>query len=212
MERRRFLKTAGIVSAIGLTAGCMDSGAETDQPSENDTGEPSDSATPTDDATPTERDRTEPTEDGGQTGDSTTTEGDSSSSVGWASGGRMDGVAFEFSSGPPECGQGADETDIEFDTDAGELIVEGIISGDDLCYRAQLTDIAYDSGERSVSIAIESVEREDCEVSAQCIADITYEARLTFEEELPENASVSHDGQGIASAAHGSVSAGPDDS
>ncbi|WP_181685952.1 twin-arginine translocation signal domain-containing protein [Halorhabdus salina] len=217
MERRRFLKTAGALGAIGLTAGCMNSGAETDQPGEKDTDEPTDtdSGTPTDHATSTEPDSTDTTEDrrtttdDGQLGDSTTTEPDTSSSVGWASGGRMDGVAFEFSSGPPECGKGTDETDIEFDTDAGEILVNGIISGSDLCQRAQLADITHDSEESAVSIAIESVDREDCDVGAQCIADIAYEARLTFEEELPESASVSHDGQGLASAAHGSTSAGP---
>ena len=128
----------------------------------------------------------------------------------------MDGVSFEFSSDPPECSgepemAAIDEANVEFDTDANEIVVEGVLSGSDLCKRARLVELSNDREESHLSIAIESVDREDCEAGGQCITEISYEGTFSFEDGIPEGASVSHDGRGITSAAHESARVTPPD-
>ena len=207
MNRRRFLKATATASAIGLLAGCSSGDpTETDESDEGGGESTTDESTPTETTTPT--DTATPTPD-----DSATTEPNTSDTESWASGGVIDGVEFEFSGDGAECADSEmseiDATDIEFDTDAGEVVVTGTISGSDLCKRARLANLVYDREQSHLTVAIEAVDREDVDACAQCIAEIAYEGRFSFAEEIPESASVSHDGQGIASAAHGSASAGP---
>ncbi|WP_136687501.1 twin-arginine translocation signal domain-containing protein [Halorhabdus amylolytica] len=219
MNRRQFLESTATAGTVGLLAGCLNSeasenesttenGSETATTDENTptTDEPTETETAT--STPDDT-TTETTDDGDSIGEGTTTEPDRSGEGSWANSGSMDGIEFEFSSEAPACGQERNETDIEFDTDTGEVLVEGIISGSDLCKRAQLADLMYDREESHLTIAVEAVDREDVEACAQCIAEIAYKGRFSFEEEIPESASVNHNGHGVASAAHGSVSADP---
>jgi len=209
MDRRRFLQAASTVSLGGLVAGCLNTEAKTDDPENGDRNTPTKTvSTPDDPRTVTETPT--PTEDGEQNGASTktTTVDEQSNAVGWSSGGTMDGLAFQFSSEQPDCGQGTDDADVRFDQDRMAVVFEGVISGSDRCKRARLSDLSYDRDEDILSIAVETVEQDGCVGAGQCIVDIAYEGSVTFEDALPGRVSASHNGRGLVSAAHDSASVG----
>jgi hypothetical protein len=206
MRRRRLLKVTASATALSAFAGCTQTG-------ERGTEEPTDSQTDTD--APGSQPGTNDTDSQGteatDIADGSTGSEGAESEVGWSSGGRMNGVDFSFSSRSPECGEGEDDVDISFDDDAGEIVLDGVISGSDLCKRAQLASVEHDEDEDKLTATIETTDREDCEdgdvAAGQCLVDIEYEATFTFEDEVPSEASVSHGNGFGASAAHGSSSA-----
>lgn len=105
------------------------------------------------------------------------------------------------------------DTDISFERDSNVVVVTGTIPGSDGCKTAKLDSAAYDDATDTLTVSVVTTDREGTEDKActQSIIEIDYEARFTFEGGLPTVASISHDGQGIASAAHGTASAGEAD-
>ena len=215
MNRRRFLRRTGALGVLGL-AGCT-SDANDDQRGDGGVGAQSgtDTPSPTPDPTPTETatqtaTQTE-TETPADIGDNSTS--GSSGSRGWAAGGTMNGISFSFTSYGPECGSATDTTDVRFQPADGQVVVEGTIRGSDVCTRAALGSVEYSESDDRLRIAIETVDIEDCKedggMGAQCTTDIEYDAQFRFDGDLPGEATVSHDGDAIATAGHDSASAAP---
>jgi len=194
MNRRRFVRGTIAVGTLGLLAGCL---SEAENGSTTEDESPDESTT--DESTTTEEPPTTGTDrPGGEYSDE----------------GAIDGVPFAFSADPPKCSTAEeiaaiDMADIAFDSEAGEIVVKGVIGGSDLCTGARLADLTYDRAESHLSIAIESTNREGCDAGGQCIAGVAYEGTFSFEDGIPDGASVSHDGRGVTAAAYGSASAGP---
>ncbi|WP_135663602.1 twin-arginine translocation signal domain-containing protein [Halorhabdus rudnickae] len=206
MNRRQFLTATTTAGAFGLLAGCMNS-------------DPGEDSSTTDEQTPTEAERTtshEPTTENGEPANKRTRTETGIENDSCASGKMMDGVEFEFRGDGPECSGAAemrriDQAGVEFETNTDEIIVEGVISGSDLCSRARLADLSYDREESHLSVAIESVKDENCEAGGQCIVEIPYEGTFSFENGVPESVSVSHNGRDIMSGAHESARVTPPD-
>lgn len=97
--------------------------------------------------------------------------------------------------------------DITFDRDANTVTATGTIEGSDSCTTAELGEVAYGLARDEVSVDVVTTQREDCEASAQALVYIDYEVTVEFSDGVPRAASVAHDGQGLASAAHASESA-----
>lgn len=203
MQRRKLLRLTVSATAVTAIAGCT-------QDSDRD-----------DDGTGTETtDRAEGDSPGagGQTDDGTDVT-DSPSPAGSGSGGQsasgsagqMNGVSFSFSTQGGTCGEGADNVDISFDTETNEVVLDGTISGSDSCKTAELDAVTYDDGESKLTVDIVTRERDACKdgdtMAQQCLVDIPYEGTfdLVDQDSLPDEVSVSHDGQGIAGAAHESA-------
>lgn len=206
MRRRRFL-TVTAAGALSAVAGCTQTGDRSDPEQTSD--EPTDESTdgpgsqPSSDGTATETESDDP----GTPPD----EPDGTSGEAWGSGGTMNGVDFSFTSRSPECGQGEDDVDISFDDEAGEVRLDGVISGNDLCKRASLASVEHDESAGTLSATIEAVDQERCEdgdmAAGQCIVDIEYSATFSFDDEIPSEASISHGNGFGAGAAYGSSSA-----
>jgi len=238
MNRRRFLQIGASTGAIGFFAGCL-GGASTDNPTDTDspTGEPSDtpdpasSPSPTDSASNTD-DREHESDDPStstpdehgeddesseistpEEGAGTETPDSGSAEQAWTAGGEMNGVTFQFTSHAPKCGQGEDDADVSFQPEEGRIVVEGVRRGSDLCKRAQLGDVSYDSDAERLAVSVDAVDREECQDGSvgagQCIVDIPYEARFSFDGDIPTEVAVSHGDRFGMSAAYGSASATP---
>jgi hypothetical protein len=204
MERRSFLAATASTTALGL-AGCTQEpgdrsgdGNTTTSPGD---GGPSSQPEGTDSVTETETPEME-TETPGGAGDGT----EGVSDQAWGSGGRMDGVTYSFSSQSPATGRNRDVTDIAFDTEAGEVVVDGTISGNDSCRRATLGSLEYDESAGKLTVGVETTDIEGCEAGATALVGIDYEGRFEVDGELPSAVTVSHDGQTVAGAAHESAS------
>jgi len=107
-----------------------------------------------------------------------------------------------------DCLSGDQRTDIEFDDEAGRVVVTGVVEASTPCHVATLRDASYDAGEDRLRVDI-GTEDDGSEACVECIGGINYEATITFTGDVPREAAVAHDGQGLASAAHGSASATP---
>ncbi|MFB6180231.1 MAG: hypothetical protein ABEI77_10975 [Halorientalis sp.] len=207
MRRRRFLTVTASATALSAFAGCTQSGERGTETPNDTTDDPGDSpgGQPGTDSPTADEDT------GTTTGDGQSSSSGSSSGEAWGSGGTMNGVDFSFTSRSPKCGTGEDDVDISFDTEAGEVSLDGVISGDDLCKRAQLASVDYDEQADELSVSVETVDQDECKdgemASGQCLVDIPYEATFSFDDGVPSQASVSHDNGFGASAAHGSASA-----
>lgn len=106
------------------------------------------------------------------------------------------------------CLSGDQRTDIEFDDEAGRVVVTGVVGAPTPCHVATLREASYDAGEGRLSVDI-GTEPDGSDSCVDCVGGIAYEATVAFETDLPREASVAHDGQGLASAAYGSTSATP---
>ncbi|RXK50024.1 hypothetical protein [Halorientalis pallida] len=208
MQRRRFLAATASATALGL-AGC------TQEPGDRDDG--GDTATSPDDGGPGSQPEgtdgvTDTNTPEAETSETDTPEPEGEGTTGasdqaWGSGGRMDGVTFSFSSQSPETGEDRDVADISFDTEAGEVVVDGTISGSDSCKRATLGSLEYDESAGKLTVGVETTNIENCEVGAQALVGIDYEGTFEVDGELPTEVTVSHDGQDVAGAAHESSTA-----
>ncbi|WP_424016708.1 hypothetical protein ACOZ4N_12515 [Halorientalis pallida] len=208
MQRRRFLAATAAATALGL-AGCTQEPGDRDGSGDTKTspgdGGPGSQPEGTDGVTESDTPEAETPET-----DTPDPEGEGTSGVSdqaWGSGGRMDGVPYSFSSQSPETGEERDVTDIRFDTEAGEVVVDGTISGSDGCKRATLGSLDYDESAGKLTVGVETTQIEDCEAGTMALVGIDYEGTFEFDGELPSEVTVTHDGQGVASAAHSSSSA-----
>jgi hypothetical protein len=109
-----------------------------------------------------------------------------------------------------ECLSGDQRTDIEFNDEAGRVVVTGVIEAPTPCHAATLREASYDASEDRLSVNI-GTEADGSDSCVDCVGGVAYEATVTFAADVPREASVAHDGQALASAAHGSTSATPPD-
>jgi hypothetical protein len=107
-----------------------------------------------------------------------------------------------------DCLSGDQRTDIEFDDEAGRVVVTGVIEASTPCHVAVLREASYDAGEDRLRVDI-GTEDDGSDACVECVGGINYEATITFTGDVPREASVAHDGHGLASAAHDSASATP---
>ncbi|MEF8906695.1 MAG: hypothetical protein V5A13_02435, partial [Haloarculaceae archaeon] len=107
-----------------------------------------------------------------------------------------------------DCLSGDQRTDIEFNDEAGRVVATGVIEASTPCHAAVLRDASYDAEADRLRVDI-GTEDDGSEACEECVGGIAYEAIVSFTGSAPREASVAHDGQGLASAAHGSASATP---
>jgi hypothetical protein len=91
------------------------------------------------------------------------------------------------------CGEKQDGAMVEWDRPDSTVTVNGAIWGNDGCYTATLSDVAYTDG--VVTATVDATERDDTgETTAcmQCILEIRYEATITFDHGLPSEVVVVH--------------------
>jgi hypothetical protein len=100
-------------------------------------------------------------------------------------------------------GSGDGSSDAEFDDDEGQILVTGSIVGNDGCARARLSEAVVEDD--TLKLGIETVS-DGSDVCTEALVGIRYTATFVFDGEIPNEVSVSHDGQGVMSAAYGSES------
>lgn len=93
------------------------------------------------------------------------------------------------------CGAGGSTADVSTDEAAGEVTVEGTITGSDACYTAELEEAVYGAETDSLWVDVVSTREEGAGVCAQCITSIRYRVTLPFEGGLPGRVAVTHDGE-----------------
>jgi hypothetical protein len=199
MNRRTFVEAVAGTATIGVSAGCTGDG---DGGSDGDASSPGDGTT----TAPQETDTLSEPVDGG------TTESPGSPPPAGEQSGRMNGVDYLFQVTDVSCGDSGNDADVAFDEDANEVVVTGTIAGSDLCRTAGLASVTYDEGEDRSAVVVETRRRAGADACGQCIAEIEYDLRLTYDA-VPSEISVTHDGHsgrvGVTTAAHGSASATP---
>lgn len=198
MNRRTILRRSSALGVAAL-AGCLSEAAPggNDDPNESDPGD------------------AEPEPDAGTDGSGNDDAESDNDDAEHDDGGESDGdetpaltdSAIEISEVSP--GEEIDDADVEFDRDAGAVIVDGTIHGSDACQTAALDSVDYDAeaDELSVDVVTTLVDDADNRMCAQAIVEIDYVVRAQFEGGLPGSATVSHDGRAFVSAGHGSSSA-----
>jgi hypothetical protein len=99
-------------------------------------------------------------------------------------------------------------SDAEFNEDDRSIVVTGTVIGSDGCATARLAEAAVEDG--ALEVDIETVDTGG-EMCTQQLVAIRYTATLSFDGEIPNEVSVSHDGESIMGAAYSSnsVSAEP---
>ncbi len=102
--------------------------------------------------------------------------------------------------------------DITFDEEANAVSVTGTIVGSDGCQTAALDSATYDPDETHLAVAVVTEPHEDAEemYCTQQLKPIGYEATFSFEGGIPDRASVSHDGTGVAGAGYDSAAESAD--
>jgi hypothetical protein len=115
----------------------------------------------------------------------------------------MVGESFELTG--RECGDLNGTVDISFDGDFVRL--DGVITGSDACHVAEQESAIYDADADRLSVNVRAFRPDDEEACADCVVDISYGARYTFEGGTPTEVVVSHDGREVARAAQSSASA-----
>ncbi|WP_299268030.1 hypothetical protein [Halorientalis sp.] len=202
MHRRRFLAVTASTTALGL-AGCTQESGDRGGNAGTETGPgdggPGSQPEGTDSGTETD---TPETKTSGGEGDGA----GGASEQAWGGGGRRDGVTYGFSSRSPAVGENRDVAEVTFDTDAGEVLVDGTVSGNNSCRRAALGSLEYDESAGELTVSVETTDIEGCEAGAQALVGIDYDGRFEVDGELPSEVTVSHDGQVVAGAAHESSS------
>lgn len=204
MERRRFLAT--VASATGLTlAGCTgspggpgDDDDSTDSPTDDPSTDTPTNTDPPGTDSPTDvhtRSRETDTLSGSPPGEGT--ESPDEPPMNDTETGTIDGIDYSLDAIDASC-RGSDETDsasVTFDAGAGKVVVEGSITTSDLGKTATLADLSYDEGSGQLDVTIGTREQDDDSMGGQCLAIVDYETRFRYPETLPEQVTVTHDGQ-----------------
>jgi hypothetical protein len=114
-------------------------------------------------------------------------------------------VGTEVTTLASDCRSDDPAADIVFDTENGRLVVRGTMATSNPCHRAVLSDVRYDADADRLAVAVASeAESGGC---MECLGQVSYEAVVRLSGAVPNEATVSHDGQPIASAAYASDSA-----
>lgn len=106
------------------------------------------------------------------------------------------------------CLSGDPTTDISFETEADRVVVTGVVRAPTPCHEATLRAAEYDPAADRLFVDV-GTEADGSETCVECVGAIGYEVTVDFSGGLPREVEVAHDGQPLASAAHGSSSAGP---
>jgi hypothetical protein len=117
-------------------------------------------------------------------------------------GGGIEDAAFRVE----ESGGGSgtkERADAEFEDDKRRILLTGTVFVKDGCATARLANATVEEG--SLDVNIEKVS-DGSEVCTEALVAMRYEATFLFDGEIPNEVSVSHDGQGVMSAAYGSES------
>jgi hypothetical protein len=88
-------------------------------------------------------------------------------------------------------GGGENEASVSFD---GDVAVDGTIRGKNGCYTASLGSTSYEDG--SLTVVVESHEKEGSDACTQAIVGIEYTATFAFDGSLPDQVVVQHDVDG----------------
>lgn len=126
--------------------------------------------------------------------------------VGRTDSGEESGFSWTFKITGLNAGDDVDEADVEFLPDDDSVVVDGTIYGSDLCKTAELESaaLASDMGEGSSSLLDVGVATRDEEgagdMCAQSIREIEYTAEFTFDDEIPDQVHVTHDGRTVSEA------------
>lgn len=198
MNRRTFVEAVAGTATLGVLAGCTGDG---------NGGTDGNGSSPGDETTtaPRETDTLSEPVDGG------TTESPGSPPPAGEQSGRMNGVDYLFQVTDVSCGDAGNDADVAFDEEASEVVVTGNIDASDLCRTAGLASVTDGEDGRS-SVVVETRRRENVDACGQCIAEIEYDLRLTYDA-VQSEISVTHDGHsgrvGVTTAAYGSASATP---
>lgn len=120
------------------------------------------------------------------TGDNDTTGTDSGSP-----GPRLTNSSFEVIS--TECGTEKAESSAAFESNS--VRVSGTINGSNTCYTAKLERVTCE--EKTLTVSVQSYERETDDLCSMCVTDIEYEASFEFENGLPQRTVVVHNGSEV---------------
>lgn len=165
MKRRTLLHAAASTGAVAL-AGCISDGGGP--------GAPGTDAETTD----------EPSDD---TPDGTTDDGEPTG----------DGVSLaetEFEILDAGCGTERNVADVTTDEAGGVVTVDGTVTASSGCYTAKLAGATYGAEADSVLVDVVTERRSDVEACVQCLTEIDYRVRLSFDGGLPGRVAVTHDG------------------
>jgi hypothetical protein len=88
-------------------------------------------------------------------------------------------------------GGGENEASVSFDDG---VAIDGTIRGKSGCYTASLGSTTYEDA--SLTLVVESHEKEGSDACTQAIVDVEYAATFTFEGPLPDTVVVEHDVDG----------------
>lgn len=192
MNRRRLLRGLAGTGAFALT-GCLADDPASDGPADG-TDDGSDSAT-TDTRTPEDTDSSYDGTDSpdhtetpaGDTVTPTDTTTDPPSETPEARS-VTDQSLTVHSSG---CGTLASEATIGFED--ATVVVDGTIDGSQACYTAELDEVTYDPAPDELTVAVAAVRTApDDQPCADCIAEIEYSTRVSFDGGLPGSVTVVH--------------------
>lgn len=95
------------------------------------------------------------------------------------------------------------DSDAEFNEDEDTIVVRGTAVGADSCKTARLAEAYVEDGVLNVDVETVDTGGGMC---TQVLQAIEYTATLTFEDGIPNEVSVSHDGEGVMGAAYESES------
>lgn len=219
MQRRRFLQVTAGATALGTLAGCTqntDDENSDEQTANTTTRTPGETGT---DSTTTAGRNTDTLSES-PPGGSTTSPGEPGASdptpAPTTMTGTKNGVDYTFTVVSNSCGTSENTADVEFNEDAGTVVVTGTTNGRNTCMTAKLGTINYDESSDTLSVDIVTVQKDDgsndddsMTVCGQCIVEIEYKATVSFEETIPSEVGVSHDGNGVVGAEYGSASSAP---
>lgn len=106
---------------------------------------------------------------------------------------------------------GGDTTpgDIEFRSDAMEVVVTGTVRARNGCETAMVDSLAYDSNTDTLSanVVAEVPPSKEDQLCTQALADVRYRLTVGFENALPGTVEISQEGHGGMGAGHGEATA-----
>lgn len=99
--------------------------------------------------------------------------------------------------------------EVSFDSETNTVTIDGVIQGSDGCATAALGDVSYDASSDTLSVDVVTQPREGSEDRActAALVYISYEATIEFDDGLPGEVTISHDGDPVASGGYESASA-----
>lgn len=189
MKRRTVIATVAAIA--GGFAGCTsldgDGGSDDDpSPSPSPSHTPSPTRTPTESSTPPPMESPTPSPTEPSTPTSTPSTPSTSEEI----------TETSFEIVENVCGTGRDEASVE--RDSNHVTVRGTISGRNSCFTAELERATYDADASELTVAVRSFsEATEGEACGQCLVDIDYRARVSYDAPDPETVTVLHNDEAL---------------